>query len=319
MSKSKPYIPPFDSEETKFYVYVYIDPRTDLPFYIGKGCGKRAYTHLKETKDDTENKMKYAYIKGLKNKGLEPIIQFINSNMTSDDAYDYEEFCIWFWGRKKLDQGGILMNRCPNNRPPSGLGRACKTKGKKNPAASARMMGRNKNMTYEEIYGVEKAAEIKEKKRLTMENYDYSLMRYITNEIICTMIHKDAALPEGFREGKKRVNEEGRKNMSIASKKSPPKTEAQYIKMLQTKKDNGTLSPTSETRTKIKLAIKHRKRIMNVTTGEIFESMRDAARSLDNMGAVTYIANCAKGRVDSGKAYGYIWKFIDENNQIIET
>jgi hypothetical protein len=30
----------------KFYVYAYIDPNTDTPFYIGMGCHKRATTHL---------------------------------------------------------------------------------------------------------------------------------------------------------------------------------------------------------------------------------------------------------------------------------
>lgn len=35
---------------TGYYVYQYIDPRTNLPFYIGKGIGKRYLAHLLETK-----------------------------------------------------------------------------------------------------------------------------------------------------------------------------------------------------------------------------------------------------------------------------
>jgi hypothetical protein len=38
-----------------YYVYQYIDPRNNLPFYIGKGKGKRYQTHLFETADNTEN------------------------------------------------------------------------------------------------------------------------------------------------------------------------------------------------------------------------------------------------------------------------
>ena len=34
-------------ERLKYYVYVYIDPRNDRPFYIGKGKGNRVFAHLK--------------------------------------------------------------------------------------------------------------------------------------------------------------------------------------------------------------------------------------------------------------------------------
>lgn len=33
-------------KENKYYVYALSDPVNIMPFYIGKGCGKRAYTHL---------------------------------------------------------------------------------------------------------------------------------------------------------------------------------------------------------------------------------------------------------------------------------
>lgn len=28
-----------------YYVYVYLDPTTELPFYVGKGTGKRLHQH----------------------------------------------------------------------------------------------------------------------------------------------------------------------------------------------------------------------------------------------------------------------------------
>ena len=33
-----------------YYIYEYIDPRTGLPFYIGKGKNKRKYAHIKDEK-----------------------------------------------------------------------------------------------------------------------------------------------------------------------------------------------------------------------------------------------------------------------------
>jgi uncharacterized protein len=34
-----------------FYVYLYFDPRTDQPFYVGKGQGDRGFFHLKHCKN----------------------------------------------------------------------------------------------------------------------------------------------------------------------------------------------------------------------------------------------------------------------------
>ncbi len=35
------------ADQLKYYVYLYIDPRDSKTFYIGKGTGNRAFTHLK--------------------------------------------------------------------------------------------------------------------------------------------------------------------------------------------------------------------------------------------------------------------------------
>lgn len=124
-------------EKFQFYVYQLIDPRTNLPFYIGKGKGTRCYDHLKETYQNTENKRKYAFIKGLRNKGLEPIVEKILDNLDEGTAYYLEEVYIWKFGRISFDENGILTNICENNRPPNAKGRKLteeqklKLKGKK--------------------------------------------------------------------------------------------------------------------------------------------------------------------------------------------
>lgn len=48
-------IPPEVEDNLGYYVYMYIDPRDDMPFYIGKGCGSRVLAHLS---DDNESEKK---------------------------------------------------------------------------------------------------------------------------------------------------------------------------------------------------------------------------------------------------------------------
>ena len=47
------------------YVYVYIDPRDDKPFYIGKGKGGRLFAHL----DDRSETEKVAHIDAIRAAG----------------------------------------------------------------------------------------------------------------------------------------------------------------------------------------------------------------------------------------------------------
>lgn len=101
-----------------FYVYVYYHPETKVPFYVGKGTGDRFKKHLFETKENTENYKKWAYIQGLRNKGLEPIIEKVFETTNEDLAYDEETALILKYGRRDIDIDGILTNICADSRPP---------------------------------------------------------------------------------------------------------------------------------------------------------------------------------------------------------
>lgn len=127
-----------------YYIYSYLDPFTMLPFYIGKGSKSRAFKHLDETYQNTENKKKYARIESLRKKGCEPIIEFLHINIADEmEAYEIEKSYIHQFGRLGIDEGGILCNICIDNNPPNAKGRklsdaARKTlsesrKGSKNP------------------------------------------------------------------------------------------------------------------------------------------------------------------------------------------
>lgn len=105
-----------------YYVYQYIDPISNLPFYIGKGCKARKYAHLKETIETTDNVRKFKYIEELRKKQLLPIIEEVNHFDNEQDAYTFEELLIVKYGRKGIDPNGILTNITLGSNPPSRLG-----------------------------------------------------------------------------------------------------------------------------------------------------------------------------------------------------
>lgn len=136
-----------DKEETKlmYYVYALIDPRSNLPFYIGKGKDNRALSHFTENALYKEgNTKKTAKIKKLQSLGYKPMIEFYAQNIEDEKlAYFIESFYIKTLGRIGFEENGILTNICLDSNPPN-----------------------FKGMTYLEIYKTEeKYNEITEKKR----------------------------------------------------------------------------------------------------------------------------------------------------------
>ena len=115
-----------------YYVYALIDPRNNLPFYIGKGKNDRCYSHLKETKENTDNKFKFNVINIIQSSGLDVIVKKLHISLDESTAYEIEEQLIDKFGRRSDRKDGILTNICPANRPPSpkGLIRSEETKRK---------------------------------------------------------------------------------------------------------------------------------------------------------------------------------------------
>lgn len=99
-------------KENKYYVYALIDPINRTPFYIGKGCGNRAYSHLKMNQGNVE---KNKLINSIYNLGLEPKVEFIVENLDEKTAYDIEYIII-----KNSKYYGInLTNKVGIFNPPS--------------------------------------------------------------------------------------------------------------------------------------------------------------------------------------------------------
>jgi len=78
-----------------YYVYAYINRKTGIPYYIGKGKGNRAY--------DKKN-----HITSVPNDHM--YIRILEKNLTEIGAYAIERRLIRFYGRKNIDENGVLRN-----------------------------------------------------------------------------------------------------------------------------------------------------------------------------------------------------------------
>ena len=85
-----------------FYTYAYLRKDDRTPYYVGKGCGKRAYesSHNVKVPDDNDR------------------IIFLKQNLTEEEAFNHEKYMIAVLGRKDLGTG-ILRNMSDGGEGPS--------------------------------------------------------------------------------------------------------------------------------------------------------------------------------------------------------
>jgi hypothetical protein len=73
------------------YIYTLIDPRNNLPFYVGKGSGERCNAHVAEAKYYVQRKsLKLSKIRKLMRLGMEPIVIKLEENVSDKQALDLE-------------------------------------------------------------------------------------------------------------------------------------------------------------------------------------------------------------------------------------
>ncbi len=81
---------PKTMEALGYYVYVYSDPDTKKPFYVGKGKGNRAFQHL----DDQSENDKVRKIAEIKARGKEPLIEILVHGLNEETALKVEAAAI---------------------------------------------------------------------------------------------------------------------------------------------------------------------------------------------------------------------------------
>lgn len=86
----------------QFYTYIYIDPRNGEPFYVGKGKGDRF-------RDSHENKQFNGRLRILKEQGLKPDIEIINTTCEFAALW-LERVGIAAFGRKGSRKGTTLQS-----------------------------------------------------------------------------------------------------------------------------------------------------------------------------------------------------------------
>lgn len=91
-----------------FYVYKLIDPRTNTPFYVGKGYGERINNYIQRY--PKVNEYTRTRIEEIALSGNVLQIQYVSESLSEQAATKLETQLINQYGRMIKDAGGILTN-----------------------------------------------------------------------------------------------------------------------------------------------------------------------------------------------------------------
>jgi hypothetical protein len=90
------------NKENRFYMYFYIDKNSNVPFYVGKGCGDRCNRIKAHAKDTTMTANK------IKSIGIDNVKIFIlKTNISDKEAIFWEKYWINYLGRRDIKTGQL--------------------------------------------------------------------------------------------------------------------------------------------------------------------------------------------------------------------
>ena len=95
-----------------FYVYALVDPRNNLPFYIGKGRGNRPARHFAEARGSMTqwtNALKCRRLLAIERAGLKVLVVYLHQSLSETEAFNIETSIIRQYGRL-VDNTGCLTN-----------------------------------------------------------------------------------------------------------------------------------------------------------------------------------------------------------------
>lgn len=75
-------LPPGVAEHLGHYVYLYVDPETSEPFYVGKGVGERVLAHLIDDRDSEKTQR----IAALRRSGRQPRLEILAHGLKDDET-----------------------------------------------------------------------------------------------------------------------------------------------------------------------------------------------------------------------------------------
>jgi hypothetical protein len=91
--------------DRRFYIYAYYDG--DEPFYIGKGTGGRARSHMGAKLLMRSDTFFYQKLRKLLDAGKRPTVDIIKDALTEQEAYDGESELIYLVGMRTYDTGPL--------------------------------------------------------------------------------------------------------------------------------------------------------------------------------------------------------------------
>jgi uncharacterized protein len=80
--KTDPAIPPEVAQHLGYYVYLYVDPRSGKPFYVGKGKGRRLLAHLSARGESH----KTVVLEELRAAGLQPRLDILAHALADEET-----------------------------------------------------------------------------------------------------------------------------------------------------------------------------------------------------------------------------------------